>query len=239
MNETHNIISLGDHCAIPSILNELGLRKQSYPFDWIAHRSLIYNTNLIYNAYLVKELMTTGDVSAIVKKLVGNVFSPESKTKVNYNNNMWFPHDHENNISNDEIIEKYKRRFARMMKDIREKPTIFMMLTRHVIINQTIFDQILHTLLSYNPENKIIFISGSDYPYMQNPKYNNVVLFKFIKFEIVKMDKDFSYENVFFRPEIKKFLHGVFSKLGYQTKDIPLENEITKIPNKLRMQFLK
>lgn len=239
MNETHNIISLGDHCAVPSILNELGLRKQSYPFDWISNRSLIYDTNLIYNAILVKELMTTCDVSTIVKKLVGNVFSPESKTKVNVNNNMWFPHDHENNNSNAEIIEKYERRFTRMMNDIREKPTIFMMLTRHIIIKQSIFDEMVRTLLSYNQDNKIIFISGSDHPYMQNPKYNNVVLFKFIKFEIVKMDKDFSHENVFFRPEIKKFLHGVFSKLGYQPKDIPQENEISKFPNKLRMQFLR
>ena len=235
MNFTHNIISLGDHCCIPEILNDLGLRNKSYPFDWIANKSLIYDTNLVYNFSLVKELMTTCDVSAIVKKLVGNVFSPESKTRVNIENGIWFPHDHDNN-SNGEIIEKYERRFARMMTDIREKPTIFMMLTRHVIIKQSIFDEMLQILLSYNPDNKIIFISGSDYPYMKDAKYANAVLFKHILFEVKKMDKDFSHENVFFRPEIKKFLHGVFSKLGYQPKDIHPEKEIA---NKLRMQFLR
>jgi hypothetical protein len=231
MNSTHNIISLGDHCAVPIIMNELGMRKKSYPFDWISHKSLIYKTNLVYNFSLVKELMTTGDVPAIVKKLVGNVFSPESKTRINIDNDMWFPHDDENN---DDVIEKYERRFTRMMTDIREKPTIFMMLTRHVIISQTYFDEMVRTLLSYNKDNKIIFISGSDHPYMKNQKYANVVLFKYIKFEVEKMDKDFSHENVFFRPEIKKFLHGVFSKLGYQPKD--LENHQEKV--KLKMQFL-
>lgn len=230
MNNTHNIISLGDHCAIPIIMNELGIRKKSYPFDWISHKSLIYETILVHNFNLVKELMTTGDVSNIVKNLVDNVFSPESKTRIN-KNGVWFPHDHG---TNDEIIEKYERRFTRMMTDIREKPTIFMMLTRHVTIRQSVFDEMARTLLSYNKDNKIIFISGSDHPYMKNPKYANNVLFKCIKFEVEKMDKDFSHENVFFRPEIKKFLHGVFSKLGYQPKDV--ENHKEKI--KLKMQFL-
>lgn len=230
MNNTHNIISLGDHCAIPIIMNELGIRKKSYPFDWISHKSLIYETILVHNFNLVKELMTTGDVSNIVKNLVDNVFSPESKTRIN-KNGVWFPHDHG---TNDEIIEKYERRFTRMITDIREKPTIFMMLTRHVTIRQSVFDEMARTLLSYNKDNKIIFISGSDHPYMKDSKYHNAVLFKFIKFEVEKMDKDFSHENVFFRPEIKKFLRDVFSKLGYQPKYI--ENHKEKI--KLKMQFL-
>ena len=237
MNATYNIISLGDHCAIPIILNDLGLRTKSYPFDWIAYRTLIYNTNLFYNFNLVKELMLNSDVSAIVAKLVGNVFSSKYKTRVNNENGIWFPHDHEKTST--EIIEKYKRRFTRMMTDIREKPTIFMMLTRHVIIKQPVFDEMLATLLSYNQENKIIFISGSDYPYMKDAKYANIVLFKFIKFEIEKMDKNFSYENVFFRPEIKKFLHGVFSKLGYQPKDLPKDLPKDSEKFKLRMQFLR
>jgi hypothetical protein len=235
MNDTHNIISLGDNCAIPLILSDLCLRKKSYPFDWIAHKSLIYETNLIHNFNLVKELMTTGDVSTIVKNLVGDIFSPESKTRIN-KNGIWFPHDHG---TNDEIIEKYERRFTRMMTDIREKPAIFMMLIRHVVISQSVFDEMVRTLLSYNKDNKIIFVSGSDHHYMKHPKYKNAVLFKYIKFEVEKMDAEFSHESVFFRPEIKKFLYGVFSKLGYHPKYIPLENEITKIPNKLRMQFLR
>ena len=230
MNSTHNIISLGDHCAIPIIMNEIGIRKKSYPFDWISHKSLIYETNLVHNFNLVKELMSTSDVPAIVKKLVGDVFSLESKTRIN-KNGIWFPHEHG---TNDEIIEKYEKRFTRMITDIREKPTIFMMLTRHVIINQSVFDEMVQTLLSYNKDNKIIFISGSDHSYMKDYKYHNAVLFKFIKFEVKKMDKDFSHEYVFFRPEIKKFLHDVFSKLGYLPKDI--KNHQEKI--KLKMQFL-
>jgi hypothetical protein len=231
----YNIISLGDHCAIPQILQELNIRKGSYPFDWIAHKSLIYDTNLVYNFNLVKELMNNGDVKSIVKKLVGNIFSPDSKTRIT-ENGIWFPHDHG---EEKEIIDKYERRFTRMLIDIREKPTIFMMLTRHVIISQTDFDNILRTIISYNPNNKIIFVSGSYYNYLKQPKYVGKVIFKYVKFEVGKMDKDFSHEYIFFRPEIKKFLHNIFSKLGYLPKDIPLENEITKIPNKLRMQFLR
>ena len=31
----YNIIPIGDHCSISIILQELNLRKQSYPFDWV------------------------------------------------------------------------------------------------------------------------------------------------------------------------------------------------------------
>ena len=103
MNE-YNLIPLGDHCAVSEILKELGLRKCSYPFDWITNVNYLYQTNLITNFTLVSELMEKHNVKEIVQKLIGNALQTEKKV---YNKNA-FLHDHGEEC---DIIAKYERRF--------------------------------------------------------------------------------------------------------------------------------
>ena len=202
--EDYNIIPLGDHCAISMILKDLNIRKSSYPFDWIVHTEQIYNTNILYNFTLVKQLMNKVDIRYIVNNMIGNAFHTSSNK--NDNNNLWFPHDTEKCILT--IYKKYERRFERLFHDINNKKNVFILLTRHYYIQETIIEEIMKTLLSFNGENKILFISGTDHSYLYDEKYKDKVIFKYISYDITR--KFFSYDNLF-RAQIKDYIQSLFA----------------------------
>lgn len=191
----YNIIPIGDHCSISIILNDLKLRKQSYPFDWVTKVEQIYDTNIIYNIQLIRELYSTDDINAIVEKYIGNSFD---NNHINSTNNIWFPHDTENTT---DIFEKYKRRFTRLKLDISKK-NIFILLTRHYYIEPDIFQKIVEDLLEYNKDSLILFISGTNHTYFKTSNYSNVI-FKYIKYDISKFYK---YDYTHFRPSVKRFI---------------------------------
>lgn len=201
--EGYNLIPLGDHCAIPMILKDLNLRKSAYPFDWIVHKDQIYNTNIIYNFSLVKHLMANVNIKKVVYDMIGKAFN--SSAKINVNNNLWFPHDVEKNIIS--IFKKYERRFERLFHDITNKKNLFFLLTRHYYIEETIFEDIMKTLLSFNSENKILFISGTDHSYLYDEKYKDKVIFKYILYDITRTF--YSYDNPF-RDQIKIYIQSLF-----------------------------
>ena len=190
----YNIIPIGDHCAIPSILKEMNLRLKSYPFDWVTNIEHLYDTNIIYNISLINQL-NNDNIENIVKTYIGDAFDDEKK--VNKINNIWFPHDE--NTRN--TIEKYERRFNRLKQDLYKK-NIFILLTRHYYINKDEFKKIIDTLLTYNNESIILFISGTNHEYFENIEYNNVI-FKYIHYDISQF---YNYDYSSFRPNIKTFL---------------------------------
>lgn len=72
LNNYSNIISLGDHCAIPIILKELNLRKKSYPFDWyVCAGSNILESNIELNINLLYNLLDGVNIAQITNKLLG------------------------------------------------------------------------------------------------------------------------------------------------------------------------
>ena len=191
----YNIIPIGDHCAVAYILNDLNLRYKSYPFDWVTNTESLYDTNIIYNINLINQLKVD-TIENIVKKYIGNAFDDNSK--INKNNNILFPHESENVVN---TIEKYERRFNRLKQDLYEK-NIFILLTRHYYINDNEFQKIIDSLLGYNNESIILFISGTNHEYFKNIKYKNVI-FKHIHYDISKL---YDYDYTSFRPNIKTFL---------------------------------
>ena len=192
----YNIIPIGDHCAISLILKELNLRKQSYPFDWVTNIEQLYDSNIINNVEIIKELTTSDNVDDIVKKYIGDAFY--SPKKINSINNIWFPHDTEDIT---EIFEKYKRRFTRLKKDLYKK-NVFVLLTRHYYIEKDIFEKILKELLSYNSESVVLFISGTNHAYFDNINCSNVI-FKYFEYDVSKF---YEYDYTSFRPNITRFL---------------------------------
>jgi hypothetical protein len=191
----YNIIPIGDHCSISIILQELNLKKQSYPFDWVTKIEQVYDTNIIYNIQIINELKSSDNVDDIVKKYIGNAFDNE---KTNSINNIWFPHDTENIT---DIFEKYKRRFNRLKIDLNKK-NIFILITRHYYIEEDVFQKIIEQLLNYNNDSIILFISGTNHTYFENINYSNVI-FKYIEYDISKF---YHYDYSTFRPNIKIFL---------------------------------
>jgi hypothetical protein len=192
----YNIIPIGDHCAISMILKEINLRKQSYPFDWVTNIDQVYDTNIIYNVKLINELKSTDNVDNVVKNYIGDAFNNDKK--INSINNIWFPHDSENITDN---FEKYKRRFIRLKEDVNKK-NIYILLTRHYYIEQSIFEKLLEQLLSYNSDSLILFISGTNHIYFDNVQYSNVI-FKYIEYDISQF---YNYDYTTFRPNVKIFL---------------------------------
>lgn len=191
----YNIIPLGDHCAISIVLKELGLRQQSYPFDWVTKKEQVHDTNIMYNVSLIDSLCKTDSVDAIVGTFIGDAFDNKN---TNTHSTVWFPHDTENRRT---VIEKYKRRFARLKGDLTKK-NMFILLTRHYYIDQGIFEKIQEQLLGYNRDSILLFISGKDHPYFSTMNYPNV-LFKYIDYDISQF---YSYDYSSFRPAIKTYL---------------------------------
>jgi len=209
MSAEYNLIPLGDHCAISEILRDLELRKCSYPFDWVAKPGLIYNTNLPDNFDLVLELMKTGgNVKTIVQQFVGDALKSPNRVS----GEKWFPHE---TGTESEIIAKYERRFERLYTDIKEKQNIFIILIRHVVIPESYFNFLLSRILMFNPKNKILFISGSDHPYLNTPHYKDTVIFKHIFYDLNTLDKDFTQDFKEFRPAIREYMRDLFRGMGY------------------------
>ena len=202
MNDTYsdfNIIPIGDHCAISIILKEINLRCKSYPFDWITNIEPLHDSNIMYNINIIHKLKSDENIQNIVKDFIGDAF--ENENKVNSNNNIWFPHDTENII---DIFKKYERRFNRLNEDLNKK-NIFILLTRHYYIDEDVFQKIMEILLSFNSDNKILFISGTNHAYFENIKYESVI-FKHIYYDILQF---YDYDYTSFRPNLKIFLSNL------------------------------
>ncbi len=194
-----NLISIGDHCAIPLVLKELGLRTKSYPFDWVTCIDHLHDTNIIYNIKILQEL-TGENEKYITDKYINNALNNDNKT----NERMWFPHEQGDT---DDVLKKYHRRFNRLYVDLKLGGNICIMLTRHYYIDEESFDEILKVILGYNSTNTILFISGTDHPYLENKKN---VIFKYIYYDITQF---YGYDYSNFRPNVKSYLKNHFNKL--------------------------
>jgi hypothetical protein len=195
----YNIIPLGDHCALPIILKELNLRCKSYPFDWITKVDHLHDTNILDNIDIIQSFKTES-IDSIVKTYIGDALDNSNKT--NSKNNLWFPHDTETKHI---VIQKYERRFERLKQDLYKK-NVFILLTRHYYIDEISFQKIMDTLLSYNKDSIILFISGSDHKYFNSGKYDHII-FKYINYDISQF---YGYDYTCFRPNIKKYLSELF-----------------------------
>ena len=198
-----NIIPLGDHCILSMVLKEINFRKFAYPFDWITKHEQLYDTNILYNISIIKELMKTYNTKQITELYIGD--SLNEKNNININNNLWFPHEKECETI-DDMFKKYQRRFDRLYNHIKNEKNIFIMITRHYYIKQKYFDYIIETLLKYNKENKIIFISGIEHLYFNEKKYENKIIYKYILYDIKKFYK---YDYTHFRPQVKDYLKKI------------------------------
>ena len=202
--EKYNIIPMGDNCIIAEVLKDLGIRKCSYPFDWITHVNYFKATNISYNFEIVEKLMQD---NFNINDFLGNAFTNGTKIY----NNIWFPHDNEEN--KEETMNKYKRRFERLREDIANKKNIFIFLTRHYVIKEPAFDKIVEQILSYNKDNKIIYIYGSAHDYMHKQKYKVSVAYQYLFYDVKKLTRDMKYDYEYYRPVVKTYISELFAKL--------------------------
>jgi hypothetical protein len=157
--------------------------------------------------------METHNVKNVVQNFLGDALQSPNRVS----GDKWFPHE---TGTNEEIIAKYERRFERLYTDVKEKQNIFIILTRHIVIPEPYFNYILNKILLLNPYNRILFISGSDHPYLYAPRYRDVVRFKHILYDLKTLDKDFTQDFKVFRPAIREYMRELFSNMGYK---VPLK----------------
>lgn len=198
MNNYEYIIPIGDNCMISQVLNSLKLRKCSFPFDWTARYSPLNDTTIFINSYLTSILFDI-PVKDIVKLYIGDAL--DHPKKLNILNDIKFPHDTEDkNI----VFEKYERRFNRL-KDIIKKKNLFIFMTRVKFIEEKQLIMIIDRLLLHNRNSKIIFISGTDHPYIK--KYKEYIIFKHIYYD---KEKFYNYDYSNYMPALKIYLSSLF-----------------------------
>lgn len=178
------MISIGDHCVVPLVLKELGLREKSYPFDWTTHQDQLHDTNLMHNLSFIERL-SHDNLDSIVQDYLGPDITQ------GYHGVIRFPHEVG---TKEEIYEKYKRRFERLREAMKTKQ-VYVMLTRHYYITEAMMEKIRKTLLHHG--SILVFISGMDHP--QYPD----VMFKHIPYDVSQF---YQYDYTHFRPMIKDYL---------------------------------
>lgn len=193
------IIPIGDNCMISQVLNALKIRKCSFPFDWTARYNPLENTTIFVNSHLTSILYDI-PIKDIVKLYLGDAL--EHPEKLNIKNNIKFPHDTE---KKEIVFEKYERRFNRL-KDIIKKKNLFIFMTRIKFIEEKELIHIINRLLFHNPNSKIIFISGTNHPYIE--KYKQYVIFKHIFYDKKQFYK---YDYSHYMPSLKVYLSKLFN----------------------------
>lgn len=163
-------IPLGDHCAPALLLNELGLRKKSYPFDWIAHIDEYSGSCMPIILSLCSLVSETGNITDALEHFLPqkNISNPTFTCDSPLRNWIRFPHDQF--LVSDTLWQneyhKYERRFIRFYKAlISRKPIIFLCICRSYLLSPRDFSIIEKCLLAYNKLSKFIFISGQSIPH--------------------------------------------------------------------------
>ena len=114
-------ISIGLQCTVPTVLERMNLRKNSYPFDWMfANPYFVYKIlylllkeNLNINE-IVREHFFRNDQKCGKELSNHYMFKKNGKAICNELYNAVFPHDK----YNEDTINKYIRRFERLKNDI-------------------------------------------------------------------------------------------------------------------------
>jgi|688.fasta_scaffold559854_1 hypothetical protein len=202
-----NIIPLGDNCAISIILKELGLRKKSYPFDWISHvGSSPAHSILEQNIKLFLELLELGDIENITNKLVGitGITGDCIDEHNKINGDVIFPHERG---SREEIRNKYMRRLQRLYDDVvsdKHNNNLFIMITRCCLVDDKLTNDLYDKIININANNKLIFVSGIEQPSM-NISHGINLNYKYIFYD---ESKGWEPDNSIFRPQLKEFLQN-------------------------------
>ncbi|MBO5286842.1 MAG: hypothetical protein J6B34_01825 [Clostridia bacterium] len=154
MKKFQNVISLGHFCSVAMELERIGLRKASYPFDWV----------IASDFEKVCQLLSTRFEGFLEKDSLLQEKNP--KYYFNEKTEIHFYHDFSPKLSLDaqyeDVKKKFERRIKRLFEDITT-PTLFI----RYITNKRELEYILNSkdsinelIKKYNPDNEIIYISS-------------------------------------------------------------------------------
>ncbi len=224
MKKFTNVISLGFFCSPAMEFERIGLRKFSYPFDWLITDSLEVVIKLIVENF---------------EKFLDYEQFYQLKNHPDYYKNVLYNIDFYHDFSAykslheqfDSFSSKYTRRINRFYKDIKE-PTLFV---RYVTLKDFNFinkehEKIESILKSYNPQNEIIYIQNS---------FSNIRIKKGIVYS-VDPDTNESVARQFLNklPSLNEFLKDNVEQAKSQVKKkSKFIKKIKKLAKKVRVKL--
>lgn len=153
MNKFENIISLGFFCSCASELERVGLRKASYPFDWLISPlpSVMSLMNNQFEGFLDYDLLEQ------------NISKPAWYQNKKYNIQFYHDFNKYHSLSSQikKIQKKYERRIVRFYESI-QLPTLFL---RYVSCQEEVdyieknADYISSYIKSFNTQNHLVYIA--------------------------------------------------------------------------------
>lgn len=158
MVQYEHVISLGWFCSVAEELERLGLRKSSYPFDWV-----LSDLETVYD-------LVEGEGRDFLE--IDRLRQDGKIKNIYYHKDrkcLTFVHDINPYLNFEQEIEKtkkkYTRRLERLWRDIQQ-PSIFL----RYIMDQEEYDSILQNrdeieawVKKYHPDNQIIFIADEEF----------------------------------------------------------------------------
>lgn len=206
---TH-IIPVGSHCHVASALRTIGVRKCSYPFDWITIKG-----NYVKG---ICRLLTT-IINSDVESFCTSFFNRECNTIkiLPYNRQLFFrndeydiefPHD---NL--DDIVEKYQRRFQRLKDHILSQENLVLVCAFRWEEYDDELIELVELVRSYNPNTRMIAINGFSRPISN--KHIQTIQFPF---KYTFMDDAWTYDKTIYGPAIVWLLRDYF-KIEHRIHD--------------------
>ena len=149
-----NYISLGNHCVVADFLSKNGLRKCSYPFDWLE-----INLDGIFR-YLTMLLIDKLPVELIVNDFL------------KHTNNF-------HNVTQEQLI----RRFNKLYNIIYSKEKIIFIHISRFICDATYYiNKIIDMLYTINNNSTFILINSVPIPSFIDDKFKNIVFLEYVDY---------------------------------------------------------
>lgn len=225
-------ISLGYFCSVSMDLEKLGLRSESFPFDWLISdfEGVVRAIENGFEDFLKYEYLSQNRANRAIYR--------------NTHYNIDFYHDFDSLIPLSQqlpqVESKYRRRIDRFYASIKE-PTLFIRYisdeelidgkSKELIWIEENYDRIMGLIRSYNAQNDILFIA------------NNGVVSE--KLRICNVEKD-KGDAVARTPLFKSAqLHEFFSTVDFPDRERNLErykkhhNPLHRYTSKLKSLFRK
>ena len=154
------VASFGETCACAGLLNNLSLRQESSPFDWVGFIDFRQRTNLVLNGF------TDFMAKKYLKRLGVNEANPNKDSYVHTLYGTKIIHDFPSNVPLDKswpaINAKYQRRIKRFLNHLRKDKTLLVHIAPEPIpqdlllqcitdINKKYTDKIALLYIEHNP----------------------------------------------------------------------------------------
>ncbi|QKF94424.1 DUF1796 protein [Fadolivirus algeromassiliense] len=196
-------ISIGNSCSVTYQKQQLDIKNETYPFDWIRTESLDDITNCINNDFIdfITNLIKVNESDKFPVSSDDN-FPDNSDCKSIIMKNrygMKFYHDFNNQTNMSDIVNKYERRIKRFINLIKSNKSICFVRDelKPIKINNGYISNFINVIKKINSECncKIVII-------LHKPKNNHELLRNNVNKEMVDILIDNNEFGDWFRPNI-------------------------------------